>query len=240
MNKNQTFILAVVALFATLMSVSCTKEAIKPVAPIKTDIYQNLVRIWEMRTSPQWHDAVEQYASQNGYTLQSDSVQGGFQTRTYLSHSVTAIYVLSTFDLNDTLWSLQCSLYSPRQQWLQTLTATYEEALYNRHPDDYTGGSFYWYIGLNSVDGGDVRTHSLFSQRVAEHPNDVWEWVEARTRYGLTPPYLGEDQIYLHTDGTRHYLSQLGLDTIPPGITHHLDIMFNTYDTTGWFNPWWF
>ena len=240
MNKSQTFILTVVALFTTLMSVSCTKEAIKPVVPIKTDIYQNLVRIWEMRTSPQWHVAVEQYASQNGYTLQSDSVQDGFQTRTYLSHSVTAIYVLRTFDLNDTLWSLQCSLYSPRQQWLQTLTATYEEALYNRHPDDYTGGSFYWYIGLNSVDGGDVRTHSLFTQRVAEHPNDVWEWVEARTRYGLTPPYLGEDQIYLHTDGTRYYLSQLGLDTIPPGITHHLDIMFNTYDTTGWFNPWWF
>ena len=52
MNKSQTFILAVVALFATLMSVSCTKEAIKPVMPIKTDIYQNLVRIWEMHFAP--------------------------------------------------------------------------------------------------------------------------------------------------------------------------------------------
>ena len=111
--------------------------------------------------------------------------------------------------------------------------------LHAGHPEGYTGGSFYWYTSPGNVDGGDVRSHDLFVQRAKEHPNDVWEWVEARTRYGLRPPYLGEDQLVLHSDGTRYTLDQLGLDA-EHQIHQTLHIGFHTYDTTGWSNPYWF
>ena len=186
---------------------------------------------------------MDKYLSHNGYTLFRDTAYGTNRTVSYLCQTDTAIYLLNVWFRNDSLFSLKCSLYSPRQQWMQNQLARYEQEMYNRHPDDYIGGSFYWFLRpdiLNTVDGGDVRTHNLFVQRTVEHANDVWEWVEARTRYGLHPPYLGEDQLQLHTDGTQYELRQMGLDNIPAGITHHLDVQFNIYDTTGWSNPYWF
>ena len=229
------------ALCAFTLLVACTKESVVPLTQNKsTDLYRSLLPLWEVREFPQWHTAVQQYAAENNYSLINDSLAGGFHILTYLCQNDTGIYVLRTYDLHDTLWSLHFSLFSRRQQWMQQQTARYEDEMYSRHPADYTGGSFYWYIGPGSVDGGDVRSHDLFHQRVQEHAADVWEWVEARTRYGLHPPYMAEEQVYLHTDGTRHYLLQLPLDSIPAGITHHLDINFNSYDTTGWSSPWFF
>ena len=225
---------------AVMLSVSCTKE---DVSPLTTNLYNSLLPLWQQRESPSFHKDMDKYLSHNGYTLFRDTAYGTNRTVSYLCQTDTAIYLLNVWFRNDSLVSLKCSLYSPRQQWMQNQMARFEQEMYNRHPDDYIGGSFYWFLRpdiLNTVDGGDVRTHNLFVQRTVEHANDVWEWVEARTRYGIHPPYLGEDQLQLHTDGTQYELRQMGLDNIPAGITHHLDVQFNIYDTTGWSNPYWF
>lgn len=233
--------LIAVALSTAMVTAACTKEVVTPIPNSKSEgLYHSLLPLWALRDSPQWPSAVSQYAMTNHFTQVSDSLSGGFRIITYLSQNDTGIYVLRTYNLHDTLWSLHCSLFSPMQTWMQEQMARYETQLYIRHPDGYTGGSFYWFLSpivRNSVDGGDVRSHDLFVQRVAEHRADVWEWVEARTRYGHNPPYLGEDRLQLLTDGTRYTLTRLGLDSIPSGITHHLEIQFNTYDTTGWSNP---
>ena len=229
------------AFCVAMLSVSCTKEEVFPETAKSSSLYNSLLPLWQLRESPRWHAAVEQYAGNYNYALTSDTIAGGYRRVTYLRQDDTGIFVLQTFGLNDTLWTLHCSLFSRRQQWMQNQMVRFEQEMYSRHPDGYIGGSFYWYLRpdiLNAVDGGDVRTHDLFVQRAREHANAVWEWVEARAHYGLRPPYLAEDQLQLHTDGTRHYLSQLGLDSIPPGITHHLDIQFHVYDTTGWSNLW--
>lgn len=223
----------IVAMCATIFFAACGKEDI---SPMSNSLYVNLVSLWEQRTSPHWHGSVQKYVDRKGYTLYGDTLYTGYREITYLCPTDTAIYVLRTIDKDDTLWSLNCSIFSRRQRWMQDQIVLFEKEMYSRHPQDYTGGSFYWYTGVNSVDGGDVRTHDLFVQRAEEHVGDVWEWVEARTRYGLQPPYLGEDRLQLHTDGTKYYLNQLGMDA-DNGITHHLDIQFNTYDTTGWSNP---
>lgn len=224
----------IVAMCATIFFAACGKEDI---SPMSNSLYVTVVSLWEQRISPHWQESVWKYVDRNGYVLYNDTLYGGYRRVTYLCQTDTAIYVLSTFDKDDTLWSFSCSIFSPRQRWLQDEMALFENQMYSCHPEDYTGGSFYWYTGPGSVDGGDVRTHSLFVQRTQEHAADVWEWVEARTRYGLRPPYLGEDRLQLHTDGTQYYLNQLGVET-GNGITHHLDIQFNIYDTTGWSNPW--
>ena len=234
MKKMTSKILIAATLCAVMLSVSCTKEVIFPVS---TNLYNSLLPIWEQRESSQLHKSIDKYVSHYGYTLYEDTTSGGYRTVTYLCQTDTAIYVLKTWSKNDTLETLICFLFSPRNQWLKDQMVLFENEMYNRHPEGYTGGSFYWYIGSNSVDGGDVRSHDLFVQRTQEHANDTWEWVEARTRYGLYPPYLGEDRLELHTGGTQYYLRQVGLEGTN-GITHHLDIHFNVYDTTGWNNPW--
>lgn len=223
-----------VALCAATLAAACAKEE---VFPITDSLYESLAYLWDQSASPDWQDKVDNYATRMGYTKQSDTLSGGSKIVSYLRQTDTAIYLLRTFNTGDTLLSLHCSLFSPRQRWMQNQTVRYEQEMYSRHLDGYAGGSFYWYIGPGSVDGGDVRSHSLFVERAAEHAGDVWEWVEARTRYGLHPPYLAEDRLNLHTDGTQRLLRKLGLDSIPSGITHHLDIQFNMYDTTGWSDP---
>lgn len=231
-----------VAFCAVMLSVSCAKEEVFPATTKTTSLYSSLLPLWEMRESPQWHAEVDQYVRNYNYTLTNDTLVNGYRKVTYQRQNDTGIYVLQTFCLNDTLWSLHCSLFSWHQQWMQDQMVRFEQEMYSRHPDNYVGGSFYWYLRpdiLNAVDGGDVRTHDLFVQRAREHANDVWEWVEARTRYGFHPPYLGEDRLQLHTDGTQRVLSQLWLDSIPVGITHHLHVQFIIYDTTGWNNPFW-
>ena len=237
MKKLLSRLMVAVSLCAVLMTASCTKEN---VIPVSSSLYNGLVYLWEQRESSSWNNTLERYVSYYGYTLFRDTTYGTGRTILYLCQTDTAIYLLNVWFRNDSLLSLKCSLYSPRQHWMQNQMARCEQEMYNRHPDDYIGGSFYWFLRpdiLNAVDGGDVRTHDLFVQRTVEHACDVWEWVEARTRYGLHPPYLGEDQLQLHTDGTQYELRQLGLDNIPVGITHHFDVQFNIYDTTGW-NDW--
>lgn len=237
MKKLLSRLMVATSFCAVMLSVSCNKEDISPVT---TNLYNSMVPIWQQRESPSLHKAIENYVARYGYTLFRDTVYGTSRAVSYLCQTDTAIYLLNVWYRNDSLWSLKCTLFSPRTQWMQEQITMFEQEMYNRHPNDYIGGSFYWYLRpdiLNTVDGGDVRTHDLFVQRTVEHASDVWEWVEARTRYGLRPPYLGEDQLQLHTDGTRHELNQLGLDNIPAGITHHLDVQFNIYDTTGW-NDW--
>ena len=190
------------AFCAVMISVSCTKEDI---IPVSTNMYNRLLPIWEQRESPRWHNTVEKYASHYGYTVIKDTVHvgSGNRTVTYLCQTDTLIYLLETWAINDTLWSLDCYLFAPTERC------------------------------------GDVRSHDLFVQRAKEHTNDVWEWVEARTRYGLRPPYLGEDQLKLGSGGTRYTLDQLGLDA-EHQIHQTLYIGFHTYDTTGWSNPYWF
>lgn len=227
-------ILIAATLCAVMLSVSCTKEDIFPVS---TNLYNSLLPIWEQRESPNWQNTVEKYASRYGYTVIKDTVNGGNRTVTYLCQTDTSIYLLKTWAIDNTLWTLDCYLFAPNERWLKDQMVIFENEMYNRHPEDYTGGSFYWYTAPGYVDGGDVRSHDLFVQRAKEHTNDVWEWVEARTRYGLRPPYLGEDQLRLLSDGTRYTLNQLGLDA-EHQIHQTLHIGFHTYDTTGWNNPW--
>ena len=237
MKKLLSRLMVAASICAVMLSVSCNKEDISPVT---TNLYNSMVPLWQQRESPSLHKAIDNYVARYGYTLFRDTVYGTGRAISYLCQTDTAIYLLNVWFRNDSLLSLKCSLYSPRQHWMQNQMARCEQEMYNRHPDDYIGGSFYWFLRpdiLNAVDGGDVRTHDLFVQRTVEHARDVWEWVEARTRYGLHPPYLGEDQLQLHTDGTQYELRQLGLDNIPVGITHHFDVQFNIYDTTGW-NDW--
>ena len=226
------------AFCAVMISVSCTKEDI---IPVSTNMYNRLLPIWEQRESPRWHNTVEKYASHYGYTVIKDTVHvgSGNRTVTYLCQTDTLIYLLETWAINDTLWTLDCYLFAPTERWLKDQMVIFENEMYNRHPEGYTGGSFYWYTAPGHVDGGDVRSHDLFVQRAKEHTNDVWEWVEARTRYGLHPPYLGEDQLKLGSGGTRYTLDQLGLDA-EHQIHQTLHIGFHTYDTTGWSNPYWF
>ena len=211
MKKLLSRLMVATSFCAVMLSVSCNKEDISPVT---TNLYNSMVPLWQQRESPSLHKAIENHVARYGYTLFRDTVYGTGRTISYLCQTDTAIYLLNVWYRNDSLWSLKCTLFSPRTQWMQEQITRFEQEMYNRHPNDYIGGSFYWYLRpdiLNTVDGGDVRTR-------------------------LHPPYLGEDQLQLHTDGTRHELSQLGLDNIPAGITHHLDVQFNIYDTTGWNN----
>ena len=209
MKKLLSRLMVAVSFCAVMLSVSCNKEDISPVT---TNLYNSMVPLWQQRESPNLHNVIDNYVARYGYKLLRDTVYGTGRAISYLCQTNTAIYLLNVWFRNDSLLSLKCSLYSPRQHWMQEQIKRFEQEMYNRHPNDYIGGSFYWYL----------------------RPG---EWVEARTRYGLRPPYLGEDQLQLHTDGTRHELNQLGLDNIPAGITHHLDVQFNIYDTTGW-NDW--
>ena len=185
MKKLLSRLMVATSFCAVMLSVSCNKEDISPVT---TNVYNSMVSLWQQRESPNLHKAIDNYVARYSYTLFRDTVYGTGRAISYLCQTDTAIYLLNVWFRNDSLLSLKCSLYSPRQHWMQEQITRFEQEMYNRHPNDYIGGSFYWYLRpdiLNTVDGGDVRTHDLFVQRTVEHARDVWEWVEARTRYAL-------------------------------------------------------
>ena len=204
--------LIAVALSAAMLTVACTKEVVTPIPNSKSEgLYHSLLPLWALRDSPQWPSAVSQYAMTNHFTQVSDSLSGGFRIITYLSQNDTGIYVLRTYNLHDTLWSLHCSLFSPMQTWMQEQMARYETQLYIRHPDGYTGGSFYWFLSpivRNSVDGGDVRSHDLFVQRVAEgrcvgmgrSPHSLWSQPALSGR-GPSPAAHRRHAIHPHPAG---------------------------------------
>ena len=159
---NSRFMIAA-AFCAVMISVSCTKEDI---IPVSTNMYNRLLPIWEQRESPRWHNTVEKYASHYGYTVIKDTVHvgSGNRTVTYLCQTDTLIYLLETWAINDTLWSLDCYLFAPTERWLKDQMVIFENEMYNRHPEGYTGGSFYWYTSPGNVRVGMGRgTHPLWS-----------------------------------------------------------------------------
>ena len=191
MKKLLSRLMVAASFCAVMLSVSCNKEDISPVT---TNLYNSLVPLWQQRESPSLHKAIENHVARYGYTLFRDTVYGTSRAVSYLCQTDTAIYLLNVWYRNDSLWSLKCTLFSPRTQWMQEQITRFEQEMYDRHPNDYIGGSFYWYLRpdiLNTVDGGDVRTHDLFVQRTVEHARDVWE----KTSSNYTPMVPGMNSV---------------------------------------------